>query len=240
MSRSIPFSPEEQALLERYPARGHYYDLQLPHVAIKCRSQLILTDKKSSDLAVPYDAIVVMMNPGNSTPLTRTQQQVHFSKMGNLQAQFVPAEPDRTQTQVMHIMDRFCWTAVVVLNLSDWQEPKSAEFRRKFRQAEQYAGGNAHSIFCRKRQAELSTILQSRRPDAPIICAWGVHQALRSLITQCGDALGRNGVQEWAGWSPDGKEEFNRFYHPWQRSSARRDEWVATIVAQLQNLKIRA
>ena len=78
------------------------------------------------------DSLVIMMNPGGSEPMKKSVENLYTYKNINLLADslksgddIVKTKPDRTQYQIMRIMEWQQWSHVRVINLSDIRNPKS-------------------------------------------------------------------------------------------------------------------
>lgn len=205
---------------------GHFYSVEWPNGdRLRCRSVLELCSEGlgaggRSLLDLRPDAVCIMMNPGSSMPL---------AEPGEAQAPaLVPARPDRTQHQIMRLMEALGWNHVRVLNLSDIREPRSRLFHERFRVLESALGYQDHSIFSENRRSELARRLL-RKPGAPIICAWGVSPRLDPLIDRCTGRIHDQAGQ--VGLLKPGSER--KFYHPLPTLQRDKDLWVANMLRLL-------
>lgn len=213
---------------KKFIVKGRFYNLQVNNKNyIKCRS---LLEIKTSVEVEKVDAIVVMMNPGASKPCdenyTYTKLQKNQIKTNALSAiQLVDTVPDKTQTQIMCIMEARQWSYVKVINLSDISEPKSTKLHNKTEQV----NSDIHSIFSKDRVDELKNIINDNKvDDIKVIVAWGVNQKLKKLIRL---ALNSKQLNNRVGWSKSNCKVENNFYyyHPLQRSKIRQEMWVEEI-----------
>lgn len=114
------------------------------------------------------DLMVVMMNPGGSVPVNGNDDG----------REEVSAEPDKTQYQIMEVMDAGDFNFARILNLSDLRDATSSKFIQQLATLD--ASGIEHSIFFRDRSAELNRLYVQ---SVPVILAWGVDAKLESLAT---------------------------------------------------------
>ena len=180
----------------------------------KCRKYLDIRRKGSSQ-NIP-DLMVVMMNPGSSYPLDGNENSL------------IPttAEPDKTQTQIMKVMDIASLHYARILNLSDLRTPDSKELYKfldsdKSKQFE-------HSIFSDNRKEDLEELFIK---DVPIIYGWGVNKALILLAKKAVDTLGIK--------NPLGKLKVNTeysYYHPLPQNYYAQQEWVHDISNQINRM----
>lgn len=159
--------------LDRYKIVGHFYTQQIAGSLEHLRSSLEI--KRISKTATSPNFIVIMMNPGSSEPLDENfiQQSWNFIDPKIM----TEAKPDKTQYQLMRLMDEHCLDYLKVINLSDLRTPKSQIF---FSKIMEYKKDKSHSIFHSKRTAELSEILEKK--EIPIIAGWGLSPELLILV----------------------------------------------------------
>lgn len=187
MQRFIP----ADELKERYGVFGHFYSVELASKeVVECRSVLELVakpriPKNYSELsALSPDAVFIMMNPGKSWPLEEVNNRIRAREIQKLVISLVPTQPDRTQYQVMRLMQVRQWRHVRVLNLSDLRSPKSAVFIKTFQRLERDEEFDSHSIFSEARIDELSLKLPKTK-KTPLVLAWGMSEKLNPLIERC-------------------------------------------------------
>lgn len=221
----IPFVPAG-ILKHSYRVVGHFYSLRVTGTdPVRCRSILeILSVEKNGH--ADADAVFVMMNPGSSRPVEEPHRVSACSRAWEATAGLVPTVPDTTQYQVMRVMHHLGWDRVRVINLSDLRESKSGAFMKRYQWLEGQARCKVHSVFARARSAELQRYL-ARKPDGPIVCAWGVSDHLNPLIQQALKALGPEaGVSGLPKPGCPGK-----YFHPLPTLQVQKERWVTRILA---------
>lgn len=226
MKKSISSLIAPKELRSRYEAYGHFYILKLGrNKRYNCRSVMEIVSSKtvSNKLTDELpDAVLIMMNPGSSYPLGDVRCNVYDKDtIGNLQPVLCKAEPDDTQDQTMRLMDLMGWSHVRVINLSDLRKAQSSAFYKMLGGIE----GDLHSIFSQSRRQELQSRLNCK-PNAPIICAWGVDNQLDSLSEKARIALSEYDI---VGLRKDGL----KFYHPYPRNSTGQLNWLNEVASQV-------
>lgn len=214
---------------------GHFYSVDLKSgEKIDCRSVLEIVTREKKPLEVcslldyPPDAIFIMMNPGSSRPLVEVNNIISENLIYQLKVTLVSAKPDITQYQVMRVMYYCGWHHVRVLNLSDMRDPKSGSFIKRYREIENLTGFSAHSLFADDRSIELKYKL-NKKPEAPIICAWGVSTDLDPLIQRC---LGKfNSITRFTGLKKSGTKD--KYFHPLPALQKCKKQWVTNLVSQI-------
>lgn len=159
------------------------------------------------------DLIVVMMNPGSSFPLDGIDNSSTPSA----------AEPDKTQEQIMRLMDNASLNYARVLNLSDLRTPKSSDLL-KFLKSNKSKDVD-HSIFSASRKTDLDLLFV---PNVPVVFGWGVDEALAPLAKQ---AITTLRVEKPLGKFKTGTEY--SYYHPLPRTLLAQQEWVQLVSDQL-------
>ena len=162
------------------------------------------------------DLMVVMMNPGSSKPLDGNENNKIETK----------AIPDKTQDQIMRVMENCKFDFARILNLSDLREPKSSVFYEKIKELEKY--NILHSIFDKKRKDDFETLFVT---NIPVIFAWGVNEKLSELATLTIKRIGEA--------NPIGlkKNEF-AYYHPLPQNYTKQKEWVEKITEMIKKKPI--
>ncbi len=230
------FIPAEK-LKQQYFCLGHFYRLVLENAReFPCRSvlEILKTDKFAGfreKIADSHsDALVIMMNPGSSHPLSPTHEDRGVAagaiRTMELAQPLVPTVPDTTQYQVMRLMTIQNWDHVRVVNLSDLRNPNSVDFLQTASRVKEIPGGSVHSIFSIERQKEWGLRLSMNR--GPVIAGWGQSPRLVELAERCIQSMGRRklfGVQ--APGHP------LRFAHPSPRNHAFKLRWLTDINNQL-------
>ena len=192
---------------EAFEIRGCFYELD----GLKCRKFLNIK-RRHSYLESP-DIVVVMMNPGNSRPLDGLYG-------GNKESE---ALPDRTQMQIMRLMNNCELSYCRILNLTDIQETQSSVLykillKRKTKKM-------AHSIFDVRRQDEFNELYPK---GARAVFAWGVDGALTELAQQ---ALDRIGTQNALGLQKGDIQ--TAYYHPLPPSYYKQQAWIDRMTEQI-------
>ncbi len=224
---AVAFIPASQ-LKRQYSVIGHFYSLHVPGAEhLKCRSVLEIASRAARSKPMA-DAVFVMMNPGSSRPVSETDHVVRSDGISNMSATLVPTVPDTTQYQVMRIMHYTRWQYVRVINLSDLRDPKSDSFSQRYQQIERESGSAVHSVFSPQRAAELKRHLL-RKPQGPIVCAWGVSDDLNSLIERATAVLSLEPAV--IGLAKPGHPR--KYFHPLPSLQSQKEHWVAQMMALL-------
>jgi hypothetical protein len=161
---------------------GHFYNLEIGDQIFNCRSVLEIVSKSQDDLANSKPcAVVVMMNPGSSRPLSRDYIPQTFLpdeiRSKSWKKEVIPTRPDNAQYQIMRMMLLKEWTHVRVLNLSDLRNGNSGDFAIEYKHAAQLDPSNPHSLTHEGRLLELRHYCS----ESPlVIAAWGSTEVLRS------------------------------------------------------------
>ena len=158
------------------------------------------------------DLMVVMMNPGSSSPMTGSDD-------GQVE---VAAKPDDTQRQIMKVMDATSFNYARILNLSDLRDPNSPDFLLALKPLDH--AGIAHSIFGPGRESDFDGLFDH---SVPVILAWGADDRLKPLARR---ALGRINNTVQVGQKKPGTDWV--YYHARQRGKPQQ-RWVDEIVRQI-------
>ena len=196
---------------EEFGIRGCFYEL----AGLNCRKFLDIKRRRSS-IKKP-DLLAVMMNPGNSKPVDGRYEDDRVTE----------AKPDRTQMQIMRVMNNTGLDYCRIINLTDIQETKSKTLFEILEKPK--TKRIAHSIFDPKRQEEFNNLYPKNRLT---LLAWGVHDALTELAQM---ALDRIGKEKIYGLQKGGTE--TAYYHPLPPSYYKQQQWVHQISEQLKNQK---
>ena len=170
-----------------------------------------------------------MMNPGSSRPLIEVTNHIQAEAIHELIISLVPTKPDTTQYQVMRIMHCCEWHHVRVLNLSDLRCSSSGKFFKQFKQLEQEALFDSHSVFSSRRKRELALKL-TKHKTMPVIRAWGVSPKLDPLIERCISSSAKN--KTIRGLLKDGTTD--KYLHPLPSLQKQKLLWVNRMVEQCQ------
>lgn len=217
----------------KYQVYGHFYEMDMGRSEVYgCRSVVeIVTVNKSGDRLTDElpDAVVIMMNPGSSSPAEEIASQVYNKDtIGGMRPTLCKAKPDPTQDQIMRLMDEMNWEHVRVINVSDLRDGDSGKFCELIGKID----CDLHSIFSQCRKEELKVRLK-RKSKAPIICAWGVgaDHALDKLRQKAEKAL--SGYQVVGLRKEKSKDSF-RYYHPKPQTRDEQLKWLNKMVRQLR------
>lgn len=159
-------------LKEKYQVFGHFYDLTICDATLNCRNILEIRKNETSEEIA--DVVVIMMNPGSSSPLDKNYQPENYSfdnflKLKNFT--LIPTNPDNAQYQIMRLMELNNWNFVRILNLSDLRNGNSSNFKKEFKKALYVDTSSPHCITHPKRKQELKNALLSKTNK--LIAAWG-------------------------------------------------------------------
>lgn len=177
----------------------------------KCRKYLDI--KRICGLKKQPDLMVVMMNPGSSFPLDGIDNNSRRSM----------AKPDKTQNQIVKIMNEASFDYARILNLSDLRTPNSDKLYKFIKSSESKCV--PHSIFDDSRKRELSQLFIK---NAPVIFAWGVNSALVPLAKKAVESLSID--------NPLGILKLNTdfsYYHPLPKIHEKQTEWVQYVAMQI-------
>lgn len=160
------------------------------------------------------DVIFVMMNPGSSVPLIE-----------NVVDEMVSAKPDKTQFQVMKVMNACSLNFARVINLSDLRTPDSQELFAFLKSRQSFCVD--HSIFSLQRLDELADVIEN---TPLLVFAWGLDRALTELAE---DAIASLGGEQVVGLQKEGSA--TGFRHPLPRTIEAQENWVSGIVEQIKS-----
>jgi hypothetical protein len=197
---------------ESFDIYGFFYQLN----GLKCRKYLDIKRKKCT-FGLP-DLHVVMMNPGKSKP----ENELQYT------GREVRAVADRTQHQIMRLMDNCGFDYCRILNLSDVQEPNSEKLYELLPELESRQA--MHSIFHPDREKDLEAFFVR---GIPVIFAWGVHDSLNELARRATEKIR---TETAFGIKKEGSEF--AYYHPLPPNYHKQQQWVKQITRQLKNSKI--
>ena len=108
------------------------------------------------------------------------------------------------------------------------RDPKSGNFVKRYSDIEKRTGFAAHSLFADERIFELKRKLH-KKPQAPIVCAWGVRADLDPLIVRCLNKLA--GISELTGLLKPKTQ--NKYFHPLPTLQKDKEKWVTSLVAHI-------
>lgn len=193
---------------QNFDINGYFYKIE----GIKCRKYLDIK-KKDAKIKTP-DLMVVMMNPGKSKPVDGIDD-------GKKEVETIP---DKTQDQIMRVMENCGFEYSRILNLSDVRITPCGAFYDMLPNLKK--NQIPHSIFDKKRDTDFKELFVA---NIPTIFAWGVSKNLTELATI---AIDRIGIKHSAGIKKI-DEEF-AFYHPLPRNNNQQIEWVKKITERIK------
>lgn len=169
-----------EQLKKEFTVVASFYNQKVKGKVFHCRSHAYVI-RKGSQLNHEVNAILILMNPGTSTP----RKKESFVPTLNLELPscipYIEAKPDPTQYQVMRLMKIKGWTRVSILNLSDLCAGNTEDFNKLIQEAEA-SGFHFHSIFSAERDKELQSQLSTAY--SPILLAWGTNGILETLAAE--------------------------------------------------------
>jgi hypothetical protein len=199
---------KEAELLKRFVVHGEFYERDATGKQKYRRLLEVRARAHNFDEVSLPDAIFVMINPGKSVPIDPTIEGL------------TPTVPDKTQYQIMRVMECKNWKFVRVLNLSDHREVNQNAFLNLIPGLP-----SKHSIFDASRAAELGPLINT---EGPVIAAWGVKPDLDSLIAKAVGSLTGLG-KSVVGRNADRGQRGDLYYHPLYQQA----NWLGCILKQL-------
>ena len=215
---------------------AHFYRLKLGAQVLDCRSRVDIfrtsggkTPESKSIVAAIPDLVFVLLNPGSCRPgdmddvfpLYKPDEMSDFGQLSRV-------TPDRTQIQLMRLLDMLELNHGRLLNLSDIRESCSLRFTKTLRSLKSRHRENAHSIFGKPRKGIFRACLDSRLGVA--VVGWGAHCVCPELANRCLEELARQGIRIVGKAHPCNR---NGYYHPLARHQVARDRWLSEIACQL-------
>ncbi len=204
---------------------GYFYNRIINETRINCRNILILSKSEINNIRTfKADALIVMMNPGDSQPINQSKIKL-IDSTDDLFNNFIhvfEAIADKTQNVIIELMDKMNYDNVIIINISDIRNKDSNIFKKDINNINFKNTGSEHSIFDSSRKKELNLVLDKCK-DKPIIVATGVDYKLRFLTAQAMLNLPQNRI---IGYKAD-----ERYYHP----SRIKNQWLKIILEQLNS-----
>lgn len=192
---TFTFTPIE-VLQKQFKVFGNFYNVEEQGTCNKYRNDLYIIDKdyyEKYGLFRPIKLLVIMMNPGESSPLSESEQIPLFtweqvsSKEHCLDP--IPTKPDRTQYQVMRLMQGLKIKHSRVINITDIRKTRSNSLAEHLESSQT----DLHSIFSEAREQELQKIYSLLDADAFIFLAWGRTiikcKPFKALVKKCKSSL---------------------------------------------------
>ena len=168
--------------------------------------------KRNETITNNPDLMVVMMNPGSSRPEDDNEKNTIASK----------AVPDKTQDQIIKVMNNCNFNHARILNLSDLREAKSKVFYSKLDELKTIP----HSIFDDDRINDFETLFVK---SIPVIFAWGVDKKLEALALK---AIER--INEPRPFGLLKERTTSAYYHPLPQNYYEQERWCEEISKMLK------
>lgn len=215
------------ALKDEFNCYGGFYNIKKDKDIIgECRSVLEIV-RKGFDLDTKLDAIAIMMNPGDSSPIQGQPIDINdVTAINSSEDALILTNPDHTQSRIMGIMNDMSWNHVRVINLSDLREKDNNKLKGKIESFEDSLG-DIHSIFSDERKDELNKFLISE--NVPLILAWGTNRHLINLAEMC-----LNRIEDKRIVGIPSSQSQKLFQHPLTRIEG--SSWKKEILKQLKNI----
>lgn len=173
-------------LKSKFSTIGHFYELDINGQSFNCRSVLEIVSKSIDSISNSNpNALVVMMNPGSSSPASNSYIPKKFSVSQITSKAWVkeviPTRPDNAQYQIMRLMLLQGWKHVRILNLSDLRNGNSGNFSIEFQKYLEVDSTVANSLLSKNRHTEL---LDYCSKSGTVIAAWGSTEVLRETAKE--------------------------------------------------------
>ncbi len=217
----------------RYIVKGRFYRVNYKNQnIIPCRSVLEILAREYEQLqSLEPDAFIVMENPGRSESLEISEGHMdgplYLSTDTDLARHIqntilTKAKPDRTQYQIMRLMNAYNWNHVRVINLSDIRTTNSNNMIELYAQL----NDDHLSIFSSVRELERINICQGIL-NKPIITAWGTSDGLRELAI-----LAMSKLPDHIKGLPGDKPY--KFLHPLPRKYGEPRKWLERFINEVK------
>ena len=165
------------------------------------------------------DAVIVMLNPGSCVPIMEASSE-----------EWMEARPDKTQFQLMRLMERMAWDEMVIVNLSDLCQGNPQEFAGLQMRCE--AGGIQQSRFTESAESEWSSVISAADR---LLYGWGATKEAKIMADAHGlldldGMLAKHGKRPIAAWQP----EKGYPKHPFPRIPSKCEAWLEEMVMELE------
>lgn len=189
----------------KFDVKGLFY---VDEYDYPCRKYLDIT-KKNIECSSP-ELMVIMMNPGSSTPKDGLDNGCTLTE----------TIPDPTQFQIMNIMENTGINFSRILNLSDLRNPNSSKFYSMIKNNRK---DTKHCIFDDSRKEDLDALFIK---GLPTIFAWGVDSTLKTLADL---AVKKLEIAKPLGVLKGGSQ----YYHARPHLKSEQEIWISTILKQM-------
>ena len=213
---------KETLLRERSVVRGKFRQVMLAGEQVLMRPEARIVRREGvstfNGRKERADAVMVMLNPGSCVPI------IEFSS-----GEWREAKADRTQFQLMRLMEHMAWDEMVIVNLSDLCEGNQQEFAALQKRCE--AGGIRHSRFTESAELEWSSVISAADR---LLYGWGRTKEAKRMAAAHGlldldEMHSKHGKRPFAVWHPE--KGYPKHPNPWvpSRCVAWREEMVMEL-----------
>ena len=207
---------EEKDIYKDFEVLGKYYIKN----EVVCRKVLYIKRKNKIKTINTPDLLVIMMNPGGSHP-DYLNSYLEVRKKDCLD--FVRAEPDKTQKQIMEVMkDKYHFACV--LNLIDKCETKSSKLRSADKQFSNFS----------EKSLGLKFIKEHAPSAKSVIIAWGCKSIFKPLIKNINSTIKGLKIEKIYAYPKTSDTENLYYYHPLPPNEDKRKEWIIEIQKQIK------
>lgn len=182
-------------LKEKFTVLGKFEKVKVAGDPIWLRSEarIVRRDSDMMNKSSPQraNAVIVMMKPGNSVPISNQQT-----------GEWTEAKVDRTHIQLMRLMERLSWNEIKIVHLSDFCEANYIKFLELIKRSEH--GDIEHSRFTSNSPSEWSDVILS---GDRLLYGWGEKREATEMANSYGlldldDMYATYGKQPVAVWDP--------------------------------------
>ncbi|MGE6487427.1 hypothetical protein [Paenisporosarcina sp. NPDC076898] len=219
----------EAVLKEKYIVWGQFFQLTIandcawmrPEARIERRQNTSTINSKKQRT----DAVIVMLNPGSCKPI-----------IGSQFGEWTEAMPDKTQFQLMRLMEHMSWNEIKIVNLSDVCEGNSNEFSGLLKKCKD--AGVVHSRFANDSVSEWSKVISSADR---LLYGWGEKPEAKKMANAYGlldldTMLTTYGKKPIAVWHP--VKGYPKHPYPW--IPERCEAWLEDMVEILSEKRVLA
>jgi len=219
----------EALLKEKFMVWGKFQEVDIAGVDAMTRPEARILRRGSPDSRINdekhrADAVIVMSNPGSCMPIS-----------GTASGEWTEAKPDRTQLQLMRLMERMTWDELVIVNLSDLCDGNHENYSALLKRCE--VSGIAHSRFAMQPESEWSKVISS---SDRLLYGWGGNKEAKKMASAYGllnldNMFATHGKMPVAVWhSVKGYPK-----HPYPYIADRCEAWVEDMVEVLHSEESR-
>ncbi|MEK4523112.1 DUF1643 domain-containing protein [Psychrobacillus sp. FSL W7-1493] len=202
-------------------AKFEYRQFEVHQVLIRSEARILRRGTQiPEDLSNrKANALIVMQNPGSCLPKEE------------LKDEWQESIPDKTQYQLMRLMERMNWDELIIVNLSDMCEGDSFEFKRLLKICELQNVPNSRYA------KNIQDFIDMTELVDYVIYGWGSRPEAKRLAMEHGflpiEGLKLNGKEPKAYWNKS--RDYPR--HPFPYLPNRCEEWLNEMTAVLKEPK---